>query len=722
MSDGHKEEGLFQLFLAEARDHLEAVEECLLRLEKQADDKEAIQSCFRAMHTLKGCSSFFQVSGIERLSHACEQMLEGLRSGRLPVTGDSLGLLLDGTGLISRLLARLAKLERLDEFAIAEASLLTTQDVGLLERITGATASGQADQSDEVPAVPPSLEAEFIAEGQDLLDAVEQVLLGNGEMQREDVREAFRGIHTLKGIASYLGRVDVADRAHLAEELFLEQHNGETRRSLPAEIRTQALTAVQELRGRLLSASEASTAVDQAKTAPALGPTTAEASPVIGHGTVGEPQVRTTPFFDAETLSRSESEPVADAEVRNEPATPGEHGGEGAPPSHSLGDLYTRVATARLEDLVNLVGELAISHAMIARTIEASRLSDLQLPVGRQSHTLRQLQVLVLGMRMVPLRTTFRKMARAVHDASQRSGKRAVLRTEGEDTEIDRSMAEALADPLMHLIRNAVDHGLEEARLRSQRGKPATGTITLSASQVGEQVVIRVSDDGGGVDLAQVRTKALARGWLSPGSAVTDDALIDMLFQPGFTTRDQVSDLSGRGVGLDVVRTKVEHLKGTVALHSVPGAGATFTIRVPLTTAILDVLAMRSGGERFLVPVSTVLEAVRIDVTSLHTILAHGMVHAFRGTSLPVVSLSGLMGGDTTGRPHGHAVLVVLERQGGRVALLVDEIFGMTQVVIKPLPSRFSHHPGLSGSAIMADGRVGLIIDPQRLLVAEAAT
>lgn len=729
MNDGTKEEGLFQLFLAEARDHLDAAEECLLRLEKQADDREAIQSCFRAMHTLKGCSSFFQVSGIERMSHACEQMLDGLRGARLQVDAESLSLLLDGTGVISRLLARLAQLERLDEFSVSEASLLSQDDMTLLDRIMDIASprSAKADPGDEVPGVPPSLEAEFLAEAQDLLDTVEQVLLTNGEMEAEDVREAFRGVHTLKGIASYLGRTEVADRAHLAEELFLEQNNGETRRTMPMEIRTQALRVVQDLRGRLHQPAKKTGATDNATVPPpSVAATTPPSAPIPVRDQAppaGNPPA-TAVAGSAET--RSDGRELSpgfgihdESDVRS---SIGDTVGDAPHMPQAPGDLYTRVATARLEDLVNLVGELAISHAMIARTIEASRMTDLQLPVGRQSHTLRQLQVLVLSMRMVPLRTTFRKMARAVHDASQRSGKRAVLRTEGEDTEIDRSMAESLADPLMHLVRNAVDHGLEDARSRAQRGKPPVGTVELSASQVGEQIVIKVGDDGGGVDLGQVRTKAIERGLLQPDSPVSDDALIDMLFQPGFTTRDQVSDLSGRGVGLDVVRTKVEHLKGTVELHSTPGKGATFIIRVPLTTAILDVLAMRSGGERFLVPVSAVLEAVKIDAGSLHTILAHGMVYSFRGNSLPVVSLLGLMGNHSADSRHQQLVLLVLERQGGRVALLVDEIVGMTQVVIKPLPARFGHHPGLSGSAIMPDGRVGLIIDPQRLLVTEAVT
>lgn len=380
------------------------------------------------------------------------------------------------------------------------------------------------------------------------------------------------------------------------------------------------------------------------------------------------------------------------------------------------GDGFSRVATTKLEEMVNMVGELLIAQAMVVHDPELARFANLGAAVQRQSRILRSLQVLSLSLRMVPLRATFQKMARAVHDTARKVGKTIDYQTTGEDTEIDRTLAEAMADPLLHMVRNAVDHGIEATATRTGAGKAAAGTVKLEAFHAGDNVVIQLTDDGAGMDPQRLRKKAIEKGLVPADKAMTDAECFDLVFLPGFSMAAKVTDVSGRGVGMDVVRRQVRNANGAVQIQSVMGKGTVFTIRLPLTTAIMDCMLLRCGNERFLIPVASVVSMLRPAAGQVESLLTHGRVLNVRGRELPVVCL-----GDFFGIP-GHqpepqqSLLLVVENRGRDFALQVDEVLGQRQVVIKPFDRALAHHPGVSGSAILGDGRVALILNPARLL------
>jgi two-component system chemotaxis sensor kinase CheA len=383
----------------------------------------------------------------------------------------------------------------------------------------------------------------------------------------------------------------------------------------------------------------------------------------------------------------------------------------------SLGaDGFTRVSIGRLEELVNLVGELLVAQSMVNQDEAVRASTRLQSIVGRQSRIVRDLQNLSLGLRMVPLKATFQKMARAVHDTARKVGKQIDFKLVGEDTEIDRTLAETLADPLLHMVRNAVDHGIESAERRAKAGKPERGNVTLSARQGSDQVIITLTDDGGGMDPKKLIAKAVEKGLIPPDRQLSDSEAYQLIFAAGFSTAEKVTGISGRGVGMDVVRRNVEAAKGRIEIESKIGSGTVFTIRLPLTTAILDAMLLRVGRERFLIPVTSIVASLRPNPGQVREMFGRGRVIENRGEVLSVATLGELFALPDFLTDPTTSVVMVIEHQGGRYAIQVDEILGLQQVVIKPLDQETPHHLGLAGTAILGDGRVGLILDPARLL------
>jgi two-component system chemotaxis sensor kinase CheA len=380
------------------------------------------------------------------------------------------------------------------------------------------------------------------------------------------------------------------------------------------------------------------------------------------------------------------------------------------------GDGYSRVATGKLEEMVNMVGELLIAQAMVVNDPELTRFPNLAAAVQRQSRIMRSLQVLSLSLRMVPLKSTFQKMARAVHDTARKVGKEIEFVTAGDDTEIDRNLAEAMADPLLHMVRNAVDHGIEPAAVRAQHGKGGGGTVRLAARQSGDDVLIELSDDGAGMDPQRLRTKAVEKGLIPASRVLSDLECFDLVFLPGFSTAAKVTDVSGRGVGMDVVRRQVRNANGSVQIQSKVGSGTTFTIRLPLTTAIMDTMLLRCGGERFLIPVAAVVSMLRPAAGQVESIMGHGRVLNVRGRELPVIRLGAFFAIPDHQTDPTASLVLVIENRGKDFALQVDEVLGQRQVVIKPFDHSLAHHPGVSGSAILGDGRVALILNPAKLL------
>jgi two-component system, chemotaxis family, sensor kinase CheA len=384
-----------------------------------------------------------------------------------------------------------------------------------------------------------------------------------------------------------------------------------------------------------------------------------------------------------------------------------------------------RVSTEKIDGLLDLVGELVIAQAMI---VEATRrptadsqgqLSDALTAMER--HT-RELQERVMSIRMVPLSTVFRRLPRMVHDLAASIGKKVKLEVEGETTEIDKSMVEQLVDPLTHLVRNAVDHGLEPPADRKAAGKDEEGTIRLRAFHQGGNVVIEVTDDGRGINRGAVRAKAEDRGLIAPGAVLTDDQIHELIFQPGFSTAAVVSDISGRGVGMDVVKRNVESLNGSLSLSSEAGMGTQVRVRLPLTLAILEGLAVRVGLQTFVIPLLSVVESFRPTRNQVRSVLGSPDVIDVRGTSLPIVRLCNVFGIPGAESDPCATLLCVVESNGRNLAVVVDEVLGQHQVVVKSLERNFRKVDGLMGATILGDGRVAMIVDVLALSRSAAPT
>ena len=373
-----------------------------------------------------------------------------------------------------------------------------------------------------------------------------------------------------------------------------------------------------------------------------------------------------------------------------------------------------RVATGKVDQLIDLVGELIIAQSMASQVLTAfqpSDLSRLQENFAEVERYTRELQERLMGVRMLPIGNAFSRFPRLLRDLAATTGKQAGLSIEGEETELDKTVVERMADPLTHLVRNAIDHGIETAEERLAAGKPAAGTIGLRARHQGGSVVLEISDDGRGLDRDRILMKAREKGLVAEGENPSDERVFSMIFEAGFSTAGTVTDISGRGVGMDVVKKSVESLNGAIAISSERGRGVTFRIQLPLTLAILDGLLLRVGAQRFVLPLVSIMESIAPQRGQVRRIAGGGEVIVLRGEPLPVVRLDRLF---HVAPVHGETdveLAVIVENRGHRLALLVDELLGQQQVVIKSLETNFRKVDGAAGATILGDGQPALILD-----------
>ncbi|MFM8703653.1 MAG: chemotaxis protein CheA, partial [Planctomycetia bacterium] len=377
-----------------------------------------------------------------------------------------------------------------------------------------------------------------------------------------------------------------------------------------------------------------------------------------------------------------------------------------------------RVDTAKLDGLIDLVGELVIAQSMVSQHSDVQSVASEQLArsLGQLRGISTELQRTALSLRMVPIRGTFQKMARLVRDLSGQVGKEIRLVLEGEETELDRTLVEELGDPLVHMIRNAADHGIEPPADRAAAGKEPCGTISLRAFHKGGMVMIQIADDGRGLSVARIRAKAVERGLIDPQETLSDREVLDLIFAPGFSLAARVTDLSGRGVGMDVVRRNIERLRGTIEIDSAEGRGTTFTIALPLTLAIIEGLLVKVGDQRFVVPTVSVRESFRPLPQTISRVQGRGEMVSVRGTLTPLLRLAehlGIAGGVAD---PAHGIVMVLEAGQDCRCVLVDDLVGKQEVVIKSLGETFRDQQDFAGAAILGDGRVGLILDTNALV------
>lgn len=380
------------------------------------------------------------------------------------------------------------------------------------------------------------------------------------------------------------------------------------------------------------------------------------------------------------------------------------------------GETSIRVSIDKVDELINTVGELVITQSMLGQFGEVEELTNDHLDklrdgLAQLERNTRELQESVMRIRMLPISFTFQRFPRLVHDLSSQLGKKVELKMTGEQTELDKTVMEKIGDPLVHLVRNSMDHGIETPDKRIAAGKPETGIVNLNAYHQGGNIVIEIKDDGGGLNTEKILAKAKSSGLVSDDETLTEEQIHDLVFQPGFSTADQVSDVSGRGVGMDVVRRNIRSLGGSVDVRSKEGEGSTFTIRLPLTLAILDGQLIKVGQETYIVPLVSIIESVQIHKEKVNVISGRGEVYKLRDDYIPIVRLYHIFGLQAESTTLDKGLLVVVEAEGKKVAMFVDDLLGQQQVVIKSLETNYKKVEGLSGATILGDGTVALILD-----------
>lgn len=636
-------------FFEESREGLDAMEAGLLALESGQQDPEIINSVFRAAHSIKGGAGTFGFDAIAALTHVLETLLDELRAGKRALEANAVDAMLSSVDVLRALLREAEHGQAADPAAVAAVKArLEAVLSGQAASSAPAVAAARVDDTPEAWQIGFVPAPSLFMSGNDPLRIIRE-LEHLGSLQVAARMERLPGFAQLDPL-----------EAHLAWDLGLV---GKVPRS-----------KIEDTFAWVLDDCELDIR-------PAAPPSLATQAPA----------------------AVAAAAPAAPAPAAAAPASGG---------ASQEAETSIRVSVDKVDALINLVGELVITQAMlkqVSHALDPVHAESLFAGLDQLERNTRDLQEAVIGVRMLPVDAVFRRFPRLVRDLSSRLGKQVRLRTIGEGTELDKGLIEKIADPLVHLVRNSIDHGLEMPDVRRDAGKDETGTITLAASHQGGHIVIEVSDDGRGLNREKILAKAHERGLAVPDNP-TDSQVWDLIFQPGFSTADAVTDLSGRGVGMDVVRRNIQALGGEVQIESSLGSGTRTLIRLPLTLAILDGMTVAVAGETLILPLAYVLEALQPQAEDIRSMAGEGRVLRVRGEYLPILSLSEYYGyGARTA--NSESLVVVVEGDGQKIALEVDELVGQQQVVVKNIENNYRRIGGVSGATILGDGRVALIVD-----------
>ena len=645
-------------FLQESAEHLGVIESGLLKLNAASADPELLNGIFRAAHSIKGGAGTFGLTNVVKLTHALENLLDLMRNGEVQPSPESVAIMLQAADLLKILTAG-----RDTECPAGMQEIIAAlEGIAAVPQDAPAPTSAAGAQSGTTNATKAKREIDYKIVFQPGLD-----LFASGSnplLLLRNVGQVATVLSTkieTKAIPSLLDLE--TSSCHLAWEMVVRTAN-------PVADLREVFEFVE----------------DQAR----IEITTLAANPVVA-ATSGP--------------ARSESSPSADKPVR---------------------ESSIRVATEKIDKVIDLVGEMVIAQSMTSELVDKfspdthDRLKEC---VSTLERCIRELHERTMSVRMLPVGTIFSRFDRLVHDLAHKTGKKIALITSGEDTEVDRGVLEMLGDPLTHLIRNSADHGIETPAERTALGKPETGTISLSASHLAGSILVEIEDDGGGLDLSRIRRKAIEKGLLSPSADVSDDQIRALIFEPGFSTRSEVSDLSGRGVGMDVVRRNVTALNGSISILSELGQGTSIKILLPLTLAIMDGLIVRVSDHRFVLPLTSIVETVAIRENQIFNVAGKGEAVRIRDEAVPFLRLQQMFHLPKSVRDAEEDLpdlAVVVEGGNLRAALLVDELLGQQQLVVKNLEKNFRRIEGTLGATILGDGSAGLILDVATLINSSA--
>lgn len=679
----------YEDFLVEAQEHFEQIETNFLALEEAPGDLDLLNAIFRSVHTIKGAAGFLGLQKVQAVAHVGENVLDDLRKSRMELSDRVMELLFETVDMLK----------------------ILVEDVRVQVR-----KQGEAEDPDPSELI---RNLESLKKGGSV-QAVAPVAAATGELH---LPAALSGVSDVgrKAAAAALaeGKSVLGIHAELAGSIFGTAFN------------PFSMFQMVELVGRLLHRQlvPREPLVDLES----FDPRTFHLDLVMLIEAT-EPIEEIRKVFGAVANATITFHPLSlgaapKAETGEAAAEDRRKGGRRNSDEKGTSDTI-RVSQAKLEQFMNIVAELIISKTMISHLVErlvpqvnghpaATTAKELAHASVYLDHVSKEIQASVLGIRMVPVKTIFSKFPRMLRDLAKASGKKIDLQLVGEDTEIDKSIIEELGDPMIHLIRNSADHGIEMPEARVKSGKPEVGTVILRARHEGDSVVVEIEDDGKGIDPAIIRAKAVEKGLLSAErvDAMPDDEVIELIFAPGFSTAAKVTDISGRGVGMDVVRSNVRKLNGRVGVRSTVGKGSVFTIKLPLTLAIIDALLVKSGNQVFAIPGTAVEETLIVPLETISHLTSRQAIN-LRGEVLGVSRLKHLLKSsspDSADESDGLSVVVV-SAAGRRMGIIVDSFVRRQEVVIKPLAPYLASLPGISGASIMGDGGVVLILDPAELL------
>lgn len=657
-------------FLEESFEGLELMESSLLNLE-QGDD-ETINSIFRAAHSIKGGAGTFGFEHVTEFTHLVETLLDEMRDGRREIKPNDIELLLESVDCIRMMIEAIRDDGEYEQSKIDETSKLLA--ITLNQNETGSSSTVSENSSEEPPHDNTTVtwSIDFIPEHHLVQTGNDPILL-------------FKALCDLGEVSVTANCKNLPPITDIdAEELYI---------SWQLELITSWATE-QDIK-EIFEWVE-----DECQLTVKRLPNTDDESSDCQE-TVAHEDINKNGVTEVKSASFEKLETDKDVSSHKSAKTKSEGGS-------------IRVGVDKVDSLINLVGELVITQSMLSELgndFNISKLERLTSGLEQLLQNTKELQESVMRIRMLPISFAFNRFPRLIHDLSKKTGKDIELVLRGEQTELDKTVMEQIGDPLVHLVRNAVDHGIEPADVRVANGKPKKGTIILDAFHQGGSIVIEIKDDGGGINREAVFKKAVEKGIIDESTSLTDSQVFELIFEPGFSTAKEISDISGRGVGMDVVKRNIQSLGGRIQVESEPHVGSTFRVNLPLTLAILDGQLIRVGSETYIIPLITIVESLQVKPELINRVSGDMVLYRLREDNVPVIPIFKLFNLTAEHESVENSLLVVVEAEGLKVGLMVDDLLAQQQVVIKSLKDNYHDVDGISGATILGDGSVAMILD-----------
>jgi len=700
------------VFFEESFEGLDAMESGLLNLDVGAADVDAINTIFRAAHSIKGGAGTFGFMSVSEFTHVMETMLDEMRNGEREVTTNSTNLLLESVDVLREMLTAVQQKTETDDERIADIrqkleAMMAGEDVATASDVSAENTAEQAEVVEDVK--PQGWKIHFnphqhlLQTGNDPVRMLRE-LASLGELTAEMSDRKLPPFSDLEPEDSYLswdltliGDIPeeevvevfewVDDDCDLSIELIPGVSKGPTR--------VEVMVAVLDKHDAVMTE------------------TSVEPEPELEPEPEPEVIAPAAEYLGTETIV-SDVEEVKQVAPKAEKVAAKPKASTAAPAASSI-----RVGTDKVDSLINLVGELVITQSMLSQigdNFTPEMLPQLIDGLAQLERNSREMQEAIMRIRMLPISFAFNRFPRLVHDMTGKMGKKVELKLTGEQTELDKTVMEKIGDPLVHLVRNSLDHGLETPEVRLAAGKDETGLLQLKAFHQGGNIVIEIHDDGAGLNEDKIFAKAVEKGLVDTDDVLSPEKVHDLIFLPGFSTADVVTDVSGRGVGMDVVRKNIISLGGSVEVVSKRGEGSVFTIRLPLTLAIMDGQTIRVANENYIIPLISILETIEVKTSEIKRVSGKGELYPLRDEYVPVIRMYDVFNLEPETTDLEEGLLVIVEGEGQKVGLFIDDLLGQQQVVIKSLETNYRKVVGVSGATILGDGTVALILDVPGLM------